>query len=360
MMKSKHLALIVLFGMFSMLLTSCGDDEVITTITANNLTLSIPENPTAGQVLGTVPGETNQGALTYSILSQNPTGAFALNAETGEISVSDASLFNYEVNPALTATVLIANGNIEEQVTATVNLEDLKESAITSAASNDDNNSNATVRGDRSRVKFANDSRPFVIVDGYNSNYNYKLILTGMAHKEQYTFDLLGADDDNDNHLLSFSSATADLKSDYYYAEILEVETNESFEVVTSDGDRTRFVDTDGADYWGDIQIETENWVKVDQIKSKTNFRMRPIPSVLSTAGKLYFYDQDYNVVDSLNRSGANGSTRDGVTTWYSLRFNGINGADQLSLTAGDYKINFKSPDGKASPMIDIEFVIED
>lgn len=358
-MKSKYVALITLFGLLAVFLSSCDDDEVIVTITANDLVLSIDENPTNGQVLGTIPSETNQGTLEFSLTDQDPAGAFALNASTGEITVADASLFDYEQRTALTATVLIVNGAIEEEVMATVNLNDVQESLITTAVTNNEHRNNAYLMGDNTRVYFATGSTPFVMIDGYNSDYTYRLLLEGVHHGETFTASLSSTQAITDTEIVAlyFNADPADLASDYYYAELLEVETDTRFAVMTDEGARTRFVDTDASDYWADIRIENQNFTPVDIIESKTDFRMRPTPSQPSTAGKLYFYDQNLNPVDSISSSGASGSSQTGTTLWFSFKFRGENGVNDLNLTSGDYKINFRAPGGKQSPIIDIEFV---
>ncbi|MER3318105.1 MAG: hypothetical protein RIB79_07415 [Allomuricauda sp.] len=65
--------LIVLFTLCS----SCSKDdpkseEVIVTVQTENKTFTIYENPTENQLIGTVPGTTNQGSVTFSIMKQIP------------------------------------------------------------------------------------------------------------------------------------------------------------------------------------------------------------------------------------------------------------------------------------------------
>ena len=367
-MKSNHIAILLIFGLCALFLTSCGDDEISITVDANDFSLSIDENPTNGQVIGTVPGSTNEGALTYTILSQNPSGAIALDNASGEVTVADASLFDYEERTSISVTVNVANGDVSQDVTATITINDVSESDITYALTNNDKYNNSAVYTDNSKLKFGNSNSPFVIIDGYNADNTYELKLTGAAFGQNYTIEFSsvtnvtpsGAEDPA-YYLLYFNSSDKDLKSDYYYAELLEVETGESFTVKTQEGEDTRFVDTDGSDYWGDIQLETNNWVPKDTVFSKTDFRMRPLPKVTNTAGKLYFYDTNMNELDSLRSTGASGSSSGGVTYWYSLKFRGVSGADDMNVSStGNYKVSFIAPDGRKSPVHDIYFVKED
>ncbi len=50
-------------------------------------------------------------AVTYSITSQTVSGAFAINSETGLITVANSSLLNFETQPSHTVTVRVTDGN---------------------------------------------------------------------------------------------------------------------------------------------------------------------------------------------------------------------------------------------------------
>ena len=113
----------------TLLLTTFGcssDDEVNYEITTVDFVESIDENPTNGDVLGTVEA-TGNGTLSYSITSQNPTGALALNTTTGELTVADATLFDFETNPAITANVSVSNSENTETILVTISLNNANE-----------------------------------------------------------------------------------------------------------------------------------------------------------------------------------------------------------------------------------------
>ena len=88
--------------------SSTSQDVTITVTGINDLdpifgnaspTFSLPENSAAGTVVGTVSAtDADQPAqtLTYSIVSGNETGAFAINPATGEITVVDPGQLNFE------------------------------------------------------------------------------------------------------------------------------------------------------------------------------------------------------------------------------------------------------------------------
>lgn len=116
-------------------------------ITAQDFTVAVDENPTDGQVLGTVQANGN-GTLDFSITSQTPTGAMAINATTGELTVIDPNLFDFETNPLITAEISITDGVESTSLTATINLNDVEEvSAQNTNMSIDENPTNGDVIG---------------------------------------------------------------------------------------------------------------------------------------------------------------------------------------------------------------------
>ncbi|SDE64076.1 cadherin repeat domain-containing protein [Ulvibacter litoralis] len=112
-------------------LISCSTDSDNTseasevTVTTSNFSVTIDENPSEGQVIGTVSGTTNQGSVTFSITEQTPAGAFSIDAASGELKVADANLFEFETNPTISGTVKVANGTISENASITITLIDL-------------------------------------------------------------------------------------------------------------------------------------------------------------------------------------------------------------------------------------------
>lgn len=121
-----------LFVLFALLL-ACGDTLVEPTlqitISLNNFTTSIDENAVVGTAIGTVSGSTNEGNLSYTLSEQNPSGALAIDAVSGEITVADASAFDFETNQKITATVTARNGGISEDASVTITINNLDESA---------------------------------------------------------------------------------------------------------------------------------------------------------------------------------------------------------------------------------------
>ena len=100
------------------------NEEVVEEITIQDLVVVYDENPSNGQLLGTI--QTNgTGTLNFSITSQSPVDALQINATTGELSVADETLFDFETNPTITATVALDTA--VNTASVTIDLNDLHE-----------------------------------------------------------------------------------------------------------------------------------------------------------------------------------------------------------------------------------------
>ena len=107
----------------TLLLASCGNnDDNAQAITLQDLQVTIDENPAVGQVVGTIQSDSNS-TITFSIASQTPNGALSIDTNTGELTVADAALFDFEINPTITATV--SADEAENTANVTINLNDL-------------------------------------------------------------------------------------------------------------------------------------------------------------------------------------------------------------------------------------------
>jgi hypothetical protein len=118
-------------------LISCSKDshdpvpqEIEITVSTTDFSITIDENPTIGQVIGSVQGSTNEGTVTFSITEQIPEGAFSIDASSGELKVADETLFDFETNPTITGTVQVANGAVSENASVEITLNDLVENHI--------------------------------------------------------------------------------------------------------------------------------------------------------------------------------------------------------------------------------------
>ncbi|MEQ9302781.1 MAG: cadherin domain-containing protein, partial [Marinoscillum sp.] len=94
----------------------------------------VKENTLAGTVIGSVESSDPEGDdLTFSITSGNELGAFQIDANTGELSVADESILDFESNPTFELSVEVSDGGLTDEATITINLSDINESPLIAA-----------------------------------------------------------------------------------------------------------------------------------------------------------------------------------------------------------------------------------
>lgn len=117
-------------------LSSCGgdDDGALTPqpekieITVQDFAVTIEENSGNDQVLGIVTASASEGEVAFAIKSQTPAGAMAIDA-SGQLTVADSALFDFETNPSLTAVLEVsAEGADSKEVNVIITLTDKEES----------------------------------------------------------------------------------------------------------------------------------------------------------------------------------------------------------------------------------------
>jgi len=122
-----------LFLTFAFLLSgiSCTKEEDPIAINATDFAVTIAENPTLGQVLGTVAVTTNRGTLTYSVEpSETLNGAFAINATTGQLTVGSVGFYDFETRTSITGKVKVTNGSVSKLINVTITLTDVVEVVV--------------------------------------------------------------------------------------------------------------------------------------------------------------------------------------------------------------------------------------
>jgi hypothetical protein len=87
---------------------------------------SIPEHSTVGTSIGTV-GVTYTGAgtLSFEITQGNENSIFSIHPATGELSVADAILLDFETTPSFSLTVRVTDGTLVATTAHTINLLDI-------------------------------------------------------------------------------------------------------------------------------------------------------------------------------------------------------------------------------------------
>ena len=127
MLKSvKKIKLFITLTVVVTLITSCSKDDPITTITATDYTTEVEENLASGTSLGSISALSSTNSdLSYSIESQAPANAVAINSTTGELTVNDVTTFDFETNPELTGVIVINTTDASRTINFTITLLDV-------------------------------------------------------------------------------------------------------------------------------------------------------------------------------------------------------------------------------------------
>jgi hypothetical protein len=122
---SKLLTILVVAPLIFM---GCDDEAATIEITATNFTATIVENPSVGQVLGTVEASANQGEVTFALSEpEDFDGAFAINATTGTLTVAEPFYFDHEERGEVTGTVLVTSGSVTKEIAVSIALTNVNE-----------------------------------------------------------------------------------------------------------------------------------------------------------------------------------------------------------------------------------------
>lgn len=98
---------------------------------AENLSITIDENPDEGAIGSITKTYDDVLPLTFSIINQTPASALLIDDESGLMEIADASLFDFETNPVITAEVGVTNGFETVIVDVTITLNDVDELTVT-------------------------------------------------------------------------------------------------------------------------------------------------------------------------------------------------------------------------------------
>jgi hypothetical protein len=117
----------------------------------SDATFTPGENLPDGAAIGFVPADDPEdNTLTFAVTGGNPNSIVALNTSTGEITVNDTTLLDFETTPSFTVTVSVNDGtNPVEVSTIIINVVDENEEPVVNDAtlSIAENSANATIVG---------------------------------------------------------------------------------------------------------------------------------------------------------------------------------------------------------------------
>ena len=107
--------------------------------TLGNQTFGLPENSANGTVVGTATGSDPEAStLRYAITAGNLNGAFAINATTGQITVANSAVLDFEGTPAFTLSVVaIDTDGAYGTATVIVNLSNVNEAPVIASLAGD-------------------------------------------------------------------------------------------------------------------------------------------------------------------------------------------------------------------------------
>lgn len=125
-----------------------GTDTAVITVSLNDLnerptasdaTLVVAENSSPGTSVGIISGSDPDAgdSLNWSIISGNASGAFALNASTGELTVANQAALDFETTPTFNLVVELRDGGgLNDTASVAVTVSDVNETPITSGIPN--------------------------------------------------------------------------------------------------------------------------------------------------------------------------------------------------------------------------------
>ena len=135
---------------------------------------SVAENSSVGTLVGDVIPSSDPDAndtRSYSIIGGNTNGAFAIDAQTGQLRVATLGALDFETSPSFTLTLGVTDaGGLSDTATVTVNLTNVNEAPVIEDATRSvaENSSAGTLVGDviPSSDPDANDTRSYSIIGG--------------------------------------------------------------------------------------------------------------------------------------------------------------------------------------------------
>ena len=122
MLKWPFLSLILLAFLFS-----CNsEEEASPQIEAEDLMVSVLENPANGFLLGTIKTNSSSTEVSFALVSQDPRDAMSLSS-AGELTVADSSLFDFELHRVIQGKAIATSGNDTDSLEIIITINDIAE-----------------------------------------------------------------------------------------------------------------------------------------------------------------------------------------------------------------------------------------
>ncbi|KPA18590.1 Cadherin domain protein, partial [Candidatus Magnetomorum sp. HK-1] len=139
----------------------------------NNQTFSVNENSSNGTLVDILSASDPEGnTLTYGISNGNESGAFAIGSTTGNVTVNNGNLLNYENVHSYTLTVYAEDLEYSSTATLVININNVNEAPVmnTQSYSITEDAANTTVIASLVSSDPESDPLTFTITDGNTSN----------------------------------------------------------------------------------------------------------------------------------------------------------------------------------------------
>lgn len=128
-MNIMRFSLVFLVMLPFLIFTSCTKKENVIqndvkeeTLEVENLTINVTEKPSIDSILGKIVAKSSSKKLVFEILKQNPEQAMHINEATGELMVRNKLIFDYKINPKITASVKVSSNNLSKESKITINV----------------------------------------------------------------------------------------------------------------------------------------------------------------------------------------------------------------------------------------------
>lgn len=106
-----------------LMLNSCKKDPLLF---VSDFITYMDEHPQEGKVIGKVTAGSSEGQITFTITESVPADVLSINAETGVLTVADASEFDYEVNELIEAEVNAVCDGVTKSINVKIYLNDIE------------------------------------------------------------------------------------------------------------------------------------------------------------------------------------------------------------------------------------------
>src|SRR5690554_3113011 len=139
LVRKKTIYLLAAFLLLPLVITGCDLDEKNNSVPSessndtpviNNQSFNVDENSANGAVVGTVSAaEPSGGSLNYAITAGNTSGGFVIDAVTGQLTVANSAVLDFEAATQFVLTAQVTNsGELNNSATITIALNDVIDS----------------------------------------------------------------------------------------------------------------------------------------------------------------------------------------------------------------------------------------